>query len=177
MNRIVIITATIAIAGPCGDALASAQSLADLARAEEARRAAITRPARVFTNADTERFAVLERAANPAKAVAHLIPDSERLSAEAPAPLADASFDDRDAPYWSARRETVAAKRDQVQSDVDALRANLNGSGGTPPAPTEAALIRAVLVRAEADLRALQDEHLAISNDERASVGRSKRSK
>lgn len=151
--------------------VASGQSLADLARSEEARRARLVTPSRVYTNADLRRFEIRVPAASTGVTLLNpsAMPD-EPANVEADAMAATADFDGRDAAYWAARREAVGSRLRQARIDVSALRLNL----AAPPnndanAAAEKALIRAVLVTAEADLRALEDEQLGVENDQRNS--------
>jgi hypothetical protein len=116
-----------------------AQSLADAARAEQARRKQITRPARVYTNKDL--VSVPEPAAPPPAPA----PDSATGGSTAQAPVANEGTTDaalpavssnaaaeatkdqaRDQAYWSGRLKDLATQLDRDRVLADALQSRIN---------------------------------------------------
>jgi len=116
----------------------SAQSLADVARQEEARRQAIRAPAKVITNTDLKEVLPPEPAPAPSTTTTSATPDSAAASGDAsktadPAKPADAAKPAgepvKDQAYWSGRLKGLQTQldRDQtfagaVQVQIDALR-------------------------------------------------------
>jgi hypothetical protein len=109
--------------------IAGAQSLADVARAEEARRKTVTQPAKVYTNDD------LKQAGNSAPPPAPAQPGATPAAGAATAgsattgqPAASADTSTKDEKYWKDRitsaREALAHSKvlvDALQSRVNAL--------------------------------------------------------
>jgi hypothetical protein len=117
-------------------ATARAQSLADVAREEAARRKAIKQPAKVYTNKD------LVSVPAPAAASAPTPTDGANPSSQQPstrdekAESAAASSETTNAPpedhprdqaYWSVRQQELQAQLDRDRVLVDALQSHING--------------------------------------------------
>jgi hypothetical protein len=113
-----------------------AQSLADVAREEEARRKAIKQPAKVYTNKD---LVNVPPPVTPAPAPAPT--DAANTSATKPQPAArdqraegapsDATSDAskgkaRDQAYWSGRMKDLEARLDRDRMLADALQSRIN---------------------------------------------------
>jgi hypothetical protein len=110
-----------------------AQSLAEVARQEEARRKEIRQPARVYTNKD---LAIVPAATAPATA-----PPSDKPGtppgagataatdgAKAPPPSTDAKDQGtaKDQKYWSGRMQDLLATLDRDQTYTEALQSRVN---------------------------------------------------
>lgn len=128
----VIAIAAICIAAGSIAALAQAPSqppaptLADVARAEEARRKSVKKPAKVYTNANLAAPDVVTSAppaATPAPA------DPPAADAQSPATTAPAAPGDeapRDQAYWSARIGHARAELTRAQLFADSLQTRIN---------------------------------------------------
>ena len=106
----------------------TAQSLADVARAEEARRNAVRGEVKVYTN-DSLRGSSSEEAPSPAPETAPAAAEAAEKPAAPPAakPPAARAEVPKDEKYW---HERVAAARDALgrsQTFADALQAQING--------------------------------------------------
>jgi hypothetical protein len=108
-----------------------AQSLAEVARQEEARRKEIRQPAKVYTNKDLPNVpppsgpatapAPSEKPATPAAA------DSKDGANEPPpAPNASEKGAVKDQKYWSGRMRDLLAELDRDQSYSDAMQSRIN---------------------------------------------------
>jgi hypothetical protein len=130
MKRVIAITATVILG--CA-ALASAQTsttkpLADVAKAEEARRKAVQKPAKVYTNGDLK--------ADNSKGVAP--PPSTTPPPQAPANASAANATPgaaaaaapaaglRDQAYWADRMKTAHDTMDRQQMFLDSLQSRIN---------------------------------------------------
>lgn len=101
--------------------VAGAQSLADIARTEEARRKTVKAPAKVYTNDDLKR-AGDSSAPPPAQAPATATPNKP----EAPKPDAAQEEPKKDEKFW---RDRITAARDALTHDkvlADALQSRIN---------------------------------------------------
>lgn len=109
---------------------AMAQSLADVARAEEARRKAIKQPAtKVYTNDDLARggdTTVTPAPAAPAPAPAPPAPaaDAKAPAADKPATPAEPPKDEK---YWRGRLTSARTALERSQAFFDALQSQING--------------------------------------------------
>jgi hypothetical protein len=108
-----------------GAAPLRAQSLADVARQEEARRKEIKQPAKVYTNKDLVSVpSTSPRTAAPSTAPA--APDAADKDAK---DAKDATKDTglvKDQAYWSNRLKTLTAQLDQDQALADAMQVSVN---------------------------------------------------
>jgi hypothetical protein len=139
MRLTLFVAATIAVSGwlaAIGGSL-RAQSLADVARAEQARRKQIQHPARVYTNKDL--VSVPQPAAPPPPppetATATGAPSTpgakEEKTEEAPAASANAGADVsksevRDQAYWSNHLKELTTQLDRDRVLADALQSRIN---------------------------------------------------
>jgi len=151
-----------------------AQSLADVARVEEARRREITRPSRVYTNKDL----VSVPGPEPAPPAAQADASKEKPAArdeKAPADAAiketqaDASKEKpKDQAYWAGRMKDLLAQleRDKVLSDAMQSRINaLTTDFTSRDDPIQRAKIGSDRQRALEELERLKK---AIANDQKA---------
>jgi hypothetical protein len=126
VNRIVIVPfATVLMVS----SLAAAQGLADVARAEEARRKAVKAPAKVYTNETLGSTAGREPPPAP-MAPAPAAPSTTAKPAAAPAVKAEApaSADDtKDEKYWRDRITSARTELKRSQAFFDALQSQING--------------------------------------------------
>jgi hypothetical protein len=136
MRLRLFVQTTIAIS--CSFAVSvGAQSLADAARREQARRQQITHPARVYTNKDLA--SVPEPAAPPSPAPESVTPadaadpaDAKSEKAEgaaagaAPEPRTTPSERPRDAPYWSGRLKDLTTQLERDRVLLEALQSRIN---------------------------------------------------
>lgn len=123
-SRFHITALTVAVLALWG-AMASAQSLAEIARQEEARRKDIKKPAKLYTNKDLSEvpFGPPPPASDEAKPA----------SSETPAPsegakdTKDAGKDKaRDQAYWSGRMKDLSAQLERDETYADALQTRIN---------------------------------------------------
>jgi hypothetical protein len=122
------VTALTLAAVAWGGALASAQSLGDIARQEEARRKEIKQPAKVYTNKDLGDVPFIPPP-DDSKAAA----DTKSGTAAATTPsegakdAKDTSKDKpRDQAYWSGRSKDLDAQLSRDQTFADALQTRIN---------------------------------------------------
>lgn len=102
-----------------------AQSLADVARTEEARRKAVGKPAKVYTNDSLKRDFTESVPSNATPAA----PAAEQ-QAQAPAPDAAAGGEGeqkKDQKYWSARINAARQALERSRMFADALQSRING--------------------------------------------------
>ena len=119
---------------PWGLTIARAQSLAEVARQEEARRKEIKRPARVYTNKDLA-------SVPPPAASAPAPPDAANATKQQPAAKdekartdgasAEATVDTapgtpKDQAYWSGRMQGLLVRLDRDRTLADALQSHIN---------------------------------------------------
>lgn len=165
----------------CAESAAHAQSLADLARQEEARRQAVSVPARVFTSKDVPAVALPVPAAVPApgtpdapaqpEAPATAPPAAETVSAppaapsEEPAPAAaPPSSDTRDETYWRTLHADARAALERTEATLrafeqqyEALAARFVALGDA----SERAQVVADMEKAQSEIGRLQQEYIA----------------
>ncbi len=109
-------------------AAASAQSLADVARAEQARRKEQPKPAKVYTNDSvktdiTPSTAPVEGAAQTPAATPEVAPDAAPASADAAAP---AGGERRDQAYWKGRMTAAREQVERSRTFAEALQTRIN---------------------------------------------------
>src|ERR1700730_18334653 len=107
-----------------GAAALRAQSLADVARQEEARRKEIRQPARVYTNKDL--VSVPSTSPRTASATAPAAPDAAAENAAKDAKDTKDPGLVKDQAYWSNRLKTLTAQLDSDQMLADAQRNRVN---------------------------------------------------
>ena len=121
-------------------ATASAQSLADVARKEEARRKAISQPGKVYTNKDlqptparpdTSTTVAKPDEKAPDKDVEKSTPEKEAAAKDAAAKDAankppEPAKDAKDRAYWSGRLKALQDQLDRDQTYADALQSRIN---------------------------------------------------
>ena len=129
-NRSMLFALTLLIASAAWTATASAQSLGDLARKEEARRKSVV-PGKVYTN-DTLRPAPVTAApaapagtAAPATAAAPGVVPADASPGAAPPAAADTVK--KDEAYWRTRIKTETDAIDRARVLLDALQSRING--------------------------------------------------
>lgn len=120
-TRLLLLLGCLVLAGPV-----RAQSLAEVARQEEARRKAITTPGKVYTNQDLRPApppAVPPPSATPA-------PDTSAVPAQKPPdgaePAAPPAEGKRDETYWRQRLQTERDALDRARMFADALQSRIN---------------------------------------------------
>jgi len=123
MTRFIAVLAAIVV---FGTAWATAQTLADVARAEEARRKAIAQPSKVYTAANlTPDFTT---PVPPAMSSADAAPGNTTPSGnQTPAAVADAGAPagQRDQAYWSARMMAARTQLERSRTFADALQSRI----------------------------------------------------
>jgi hypothetical protein len=129
MKRVIAITATVILGFA---ALASAQSantkpLADVAKAEEARRKTVQKPAKVYTNGDlrtdvSKGVPAQPTPGTPADTAANASPRNATPGAAAAAAPAGV----RDQAYWAARMKAARDTMDRQQIFADSLQSRIN---------------------------------------------------
>lgn len=120
--------------GILSPAIATCQSLADVARAEEARRKTTKKPSKVYTNDDLGRAsaapppAAVPAATQPAAATAGT-PVSSAASKPAPGPKQGetAQASGKDEKYWRDRITSARSALQRSQAFLDALQSHING--------------------------------------------------
>lgn len=129
MKRVLAISVTVILAFA---ALASAQSattkpLADVAKAEEARRKTIKKPAKVYTNGDLRADPSRGTPAEPAPATPAQAADATSAS---PAPDTTAAekpaAELKDQAYWAGRMKAARDVMDRQQIFLDSLQSRIN---------------------------------------------------
>jgi len=108
--------------------LASAQSLADVARREEARRKAVTVPGKVYTNADlkTDASNATPRAPIERPAVSVPEPDSKVPALNLPGGKAEPVEEAKGESYWRALISGARQRLERSKVLADALQSRLN---------------------------------------------------
>jgi hypothetical protein len=120
MNKLHLILAALMLALPGASV---AQSLADVARAEEARRKSVTTPSKVYTNADLRADITVSRSSNASPAG----PMSTQVPAlNLPGGTAEALPPEKDQAYWSARINEARQALDRSRIFADALQSRIN---------------------------------------------------
>jgi hypothetical protein len=128
MRRVIAITATVILGfAALASAQTSKQTLADVAKAEEARRKAVPKTAKVYTNGDLETdiskgVPLPPTPATPAAASKNASP----ANATPGAPGAAAPAGVRDQAYWAARMKAARDTMDRQQIFADSLQSRIN---------------------------------------------------
>ncbi len=109
-------------------AATSAQSLADVARTEQARRKEQPKPAKVYTNDSvktdiTPSATPVEGAAQTPAATPEVAPDAAPASADAAAP---AGGERKDQAYWKGRMTAAREQLERSRTFADALQTRIN---------------------------------------------------
>ena len=160
-----LVLALILLAGFAGSL--RAQSLADVARKEEARRKALPPPTKVYTNKDLvdvpSGSASAGAAADPAKdAAAEKAIDKDLAKAE------DKGGDKKDKAYWFGRLQALQQTLDRDTSFADALQSKINALTTdfvNRDDPAQRAVIERNRIKALAELGALKK---SILDDQKA---------
>ncbi len=132
MTRVIAIMAVVAAASaspawaqspPSTATVPHSQTLAEVAKAEEARRKGVRKPARVYTNGSLTPDITKGGAAAPAPA----IPDAGNKSPAAPGtpPAPDAAAV-KDQAYWAGRMKAAQAQLERSQILMDSLQSRIN---------------------------------------------------
>jgi len=127
MKRIIFITSAVVLAFA---AVAAAQSsstkpLADVAKAEEARRQQTKKPAKVITNSDLRPDISKGVAPAPATATATSTPTNTSPGTATPDKPADAG-PAKDQAYWATRIKTARDQVQRTQIFMDSLQSRIN---------------------------------------------------
>jgi hypothetical protein len=123
MRKLIAVVAALVLTLPL---LATAQSLADVARAEEARRSAVKKPARVYTNADLKSDITRSTPAGNVSPDAPLSTQVPALNLPGGKAAPDAQAPAKDQAYWSARINGARAALDRSRIFADALQSRIN---------------------------------------------------
>lgn len=127
MKRLQLLVVALVLGTPCG---APAQSLADLARAEAARRSAISKPAKVYTNEDLRNDITKPPVPPEPGTAAAPAPPSEPStqvpSVNLPGGKVEPAPPERDQAYWSARINAARAALERSRIFADALQSRIN---------------------------------------------------
>ncbi len=103
----------------------AAQSLADVARAEQERRKAVTKPSKVYTNNDLGSRG--DSPAPPPSSAASASGDTPAAKAPEPQPAeASGTKDTRDEKYWRTRIADARTALQRSQGFVEALQSQIN---------------------------------------------------
>ncbi len=120
MKKYYLLIAALLLAVPF---LAGAQGLAEVARAEQARRKTVTRPGKVYTNTDLNPDITASRSENATPAA----PDPTQVpSVNLPGGKAEPVAPEKDQAYWSARINAARAALDRSKVFADALQSRIN---------------------------------------------------
>jgi len=129
MRPPVLVVALLLLSLPC---VATGQTLAELAKAEEARRKAIPKPAKVYTNRDLKPD-ITEPPPTPAAATpgnttatAPTEPSTQVPSVNLPGGKVEPAKPERDQAYWSARIGAARAALERSRIFADALQSRIN---------------------------------------------------
>jgi hypothetical protein len=108
---------------------AAAQSLADVARAEAARRKEVPVAGKVYTNADLRPDPFAPRPAPPADPADPAEPADPGEASEPPAPEAAPAIEEppRDQAYWQARISAARSALQRSRMFAEALQSRING--------------------------------------------------
>ena len=104
--------------------VAGAQGLVDVARAEQARRKTVTRPAKVYTNNDLNPDITASRSVNASPDAPD--PSTQVPSVNLPGGKAEPLPPEKDQAYWSARINAARAALDRSTVFADALQSRIN---------------------------------------------------
>ncbi len=149
-------------------ASSSAQSLADVARKEEARRKAIKTPSKVYTDADLKRAPATSQSQNAAPAPASAAPGQAGASAAAqpttggePKAGEKQPEPEKDEAWWRSRITEARAKLERSKLLADAMQTRINSLTNDWAArddPAQRALLAQERARAIGELQRLKDE-------------------
>ena len=122
MNKLILtLTAAWLAALPMTSA---AQSLADIARAEEARRKTISKPSKVYTNVDLRADITSPPSTNGSAGAP--TPSSQVPSVNLPGGKAESLPPEKDQAYWSARINAARQALDRSRIFAEALQSRIN---------------------------------------------------
>jgi len=130
MKRVIAITAVIVLAwaslAPAQTSSTSSTSkpLADVAKDEEARRQAVKKPAKVYTNGSLQPDT--SKGVAPPPSVASTPAAAANASASNASPAAPAAPAPRDQAYWADRIKAARAAVDRTQIFADSLQSRIN---------------------------------------------------
>lgn len=137
---------------------ASAQSLADVARAEEARRKAVKAGAKVYTNEDLGRTPATSPApSQPAAASTTAKPGDPAAKPEEQKPVDPAKTEK----YWKDRAATIQQSLSRNKVFLEALQSQVNGMNAefmNTDDPGQRDLLQVRLQRATAELQRVQQD-------------------
>lgn len=123
MNSLLLMLAAIVLVLPI---TAQAQSLADVARAEEARRKTITKPSKVYTNESLKPDITTPAPANATPREPAAEPSTEVPALDLPGGEAEPLPPAKDQKYWSARITAARQALERSQIFADALQSRIN---------------------------------------------------
>jgi hypothetical protein len=121
MNRLPLTFAAIVLVLPL---TAQAQSLADIARAEEARRKTVTKPSKVYTNESLKPDITTPAPANATPSAPE--PSTQVPALELPGGEAEPLPPAKDQKYWSARITAARQALERSQMFAEALQSRIN---------------------------------------------------
>lgn len=108
-------------------ALAGAQTLAEIAKEEEARRKKIEKPAKVYTNADLKPVPGVPPPPTPAAGqAAPAEPSTQVPQVTLPAGKSEPLPPEKDQAYWSARINAARSQLERSKIFADALQSRIN---------------------------------------------------
>jgi len=137
------------------------QSLADVARQEEARRKALREPSKILTNRDL--IPAPDASAKPPQT-----PETAKPGVAKETPKDSSKDAVKDQAYWGGRQKSLQAQLDQDQAFSSALQSQINGLSADFAArddPAQRAVIERDRQKALAELTRLKD---AIVKDQKA---------
>ncbi|OFW41677.1 MAG: hypothetical protein A3J29_11780 [Acidobacteria bacterium RIFCSPLOWO2_12_FULL_67_14b] len=156
-----ILAAFLAVAPP----LAAAQTLADVAKAEEARRKAVKKPAKTYTNTDLRPdFTAPATPANATPATTEPTPTPGAAAVNiplSPDPAAPAPPPQGDQAFWSGRMSTARTALERSRMFADALQSRINALNAdfvNRDDPAQRAVIEADRLKALAELDRVKKE-------------------
>lgn len=101
-------------------------TLVDVAKAEEARRKGVSKPAKVYTNNNLKADNGTVRLAQPTVAVPPAAPGNATPAVSLPGGTATAAPELRDQAYWSSRMATARAAVERSRLFAEALQSRIN---------------------------------------------------
>jgi hypothetical protein len=107
-------------------AVTSAQSLADVARAEEARRKTVKKTAKVYTNGDLKPDITATPPSTPPAVPAAGEPSTQVPAVNLPGGKAEPLPPEKDPAYWSGRMNAARAALERSRVFADALQSRIN---------------------------------------------------
>jgi hypothetical protein len=121
MNRHYLLVVAVLVTVPL---VVTAQGLAEVARAEQARRKTVAMPAKVYTNDDLRRDITASRSGNTTPA--DPAPATQVPSVNVPGGKAEPVVPEKDQAYWTARMSAARAALDRSKIFADALQSRIN---------------------------------------------------